>query len=157
MASRRCGQCDECCTLLAVGQIDKPADTRCPHLAKGFHGGGMCGIYDSQPSDCNKFVCGWLGGILPAKYRPDKIGIVVYFGDSEEGPYICVAETRTGAFDSEAGQEITAMARQHKKGRQLILSPYRGFAYVEQSPWLPFASEDVGGSPDSVQDEVRVP
>jgi hypothetical protein len=121
---RQCGQCDECCTLLAVEEIDKPTDTRCPHLIKGFHVGGKCGIHDSRPAECRKFVCGWLGGILPAKYRPDRIGIVVYFRDSEEGPGICLAETRAGALDSVAGQELAARVRQ--QGRRLILRPKPG-------------------------------
>ncbi|MDA1258579.1 MAG: hypothetical protein O3C10_12175 [Chloroflexi bacterium] len=110
MPERRCGECGECCKVLAVKEIGKPSDVPCPHLVDG-QAGGCCGIYDAQPSTCRAFKCGWLIGNFRDDYRPDRIGIVVYQVNSEVGRGICLAESRPGTLDSEAAREIADEVR----------------------------------------------
>lgn len=68
---RECGDCTLCCTLLAVQDIDKPAQTRCEHECEAG-----CAIYESRPWSCKRFDCLWLKGELPIWARPDKTGVV---------------------------------------------------------------------------------
>ena len=102
---RRCGECNECCTVLAVKELGKPADVPCPNLVTGNEA-GCCGIYEDRPAACRKFECGWLVGNFHDDFRPDRIGIVVYQVDSEVGKGICLAESRQGALDSAPAREI---------------------------------------------------
>jgi hypothetical protein len=106
MAKERfCGSCSECCTVLAVEEIGKPADVPCQFLVPS-NGQGCCGVYDDQPPHCRRFKCGWLVGNFPQKFRPDRIGLVVFQTDSEVGKGIMIAESRPGALEGAAAQRI---------------------------------------------------
>lgn len=78
---RRCGPCSECCTLIPVGELDKPGFTRCEHLRKR-----RCSIYAERPPGCRLFECAWLmqkdgpqgKPVMPALLRPDKVGAVMW-------------------------------------------------------------------------------
>lgn len=54
---RSCGACSECCRLLHVIELAKPAGVWCPHCRPGA---GGCSIYEMRPSICRSFACGWL-------------------------------------------------------------------------------------------------
>jgi hypothetical protein len=56
VAGRTCGGCTECCRLLAVEELNKPANTICVHCAPG----SGCLIYDTRPGTCRRFMCAWL-------------------------------------------------------------------------------------------------
>lgn len=78
LAHRSCGECQACCTILKVDEINKPVDTPCEHLC-----GGKCGVYDQRPGTCESFECMWLHGqgfpIMEAEaLRPDRCGAVFY-------------------------------------------------------------------------------
>jgi hypothetical protein len=55
---RQCGDCQLCCRLLPVRELDKPANTKCRHqtFAKG------CGVYHKagMPPSCAIWNCRWL-------------------------------------------------------------------------------------------------
>lgn len=66
---RKCGECQFCCTALAIDDLNKPGDTRCRHqCASG------CAIYRRQPMDCREFECLWLSGFGGDDERPDRVG-----------------------------------------------------------------------------------
>jgi len=71
---RKCGDCQLCCKLLPVGEIGKPANTRCEHQA---HGKG-CRVYgtDTMPMSCKLWSCAWLTG-HDTGARPDRAHYVV--------------------------------------------------------------------------------
>jgi len=71
--SRACGPCTLCCKVLAVPELEKPANTWCRHATKG----GGCAIYATRPPTCQAFVCGWQQGTVPAALRPDRVHAVV--------------------------------------------------------------------------------
>lgn len=75
LAKRRCDSCTVCCTELKIEtpQFRKQANTACQHLcATG------CGIYETRPSVCQQFLCGWrLFAELTDDWRPDRSGVLV--------------------------------------------------------------------------------
>ena len=69
---RHCGACTECCSALAVAELEKPLWEPCKHLCpKG------CGIYERKPDECTKFECFWLRGFFGGdEHRPDRLGLI---------------------------------------------------------------------------------
>ena len=103
---RSCGECRACCTINKVDDPDlqKPAWTACQHLCKGG-----CGIYASRPKACASYECAWLSGHIPAKWRPDKLGLIFKV---EAGNVLSVAEVWKGAKDcAEAHHAVTRVSR----------------------------------------------
>jgi hypothetical protein len=71
---RECGDCTVCCTVLAIDKpdIQKPAGVTCRHCRSG------CAIYETRPTLCRDFHCGWRQlPILDDSWRPDRSGIFV--------------------------------------------------------------------------------
>ncbi|MFO0749887.1 MAG: hypothetical protein U1F43_30080 [Myxococcota bacterium] len=73
-ASRPCGACTACCTVMAVGELRKPAHVACVHLAKASAG---CSIYPTRPGSCADFLCGWKAGLGDLADRPDQSGVIL--------------------------------------------------------------------------------
>lgn len=70
---RTCGDCTACCTVAAVAELEKPADTACRHAVAGG-----CAIYEERPQSCRAFHCGWRRlPWLPTMFRPDRCGVIV--------------------------------------------------------------------------------
>lgn len=59
--------------MLAVAELDKPANVWCRHARKG----GGCAIYAERPATCRAFVCGWQLGTVREALRPDRVHAVV--------------------------------------------------------------------------------
>lgn len=75
LAKRVCGPCTVCCTVLKIETVElrKAAGTPCQHLC-----GTGCGIYETRPSVCQQFLCGWrLFPELKDDWRPDLSGVLV--------------------------------------------------------------------------------
>ena len=69
----KCGDCQVCCEVMGVTEIEKPQLTKCRHqCATG------CSIYKSRPKSCAHIKCEWLLGDLPVEYRPDNSGVFIY-------------------------------------------------------------------------------
>jgi hypothetical protein len=71
---RACGECTVCCTVMAIDKpdIQKEAGVTCRHCRKG------CAIYETRPSLCRAFHCGWRQlPILDDGWRPDRSGVLV--------------------------------------------------------------------------------
>ncbi len=116
---RRCDECRLCCKVMAVGHegddFFKPAGPWCEHA---FSGG--CRIYDSRPFACSNFECGWLRGLFPDDFRPDKAQVIVALELSvgnelrdeygglvmKDSPVWCVYERTPGACREKKGQQI---------------------------------------------------
>lgn len=69
-AINKCGECTECCTVLSVKELDKPAYKKC---SKCFN---ECTIYASRPQSCKRFNCTWLLSGWKKEYRPDRLKMV---------------------------------------------------------------------------------
>lgn len=72
--ARACNGCSACCKLLPTKELNKPANTRCPHqrFSKG------CTIYAKRPVSCRYWSCRWLLGLDTADLgRPDRSHYVI--------------------------------------------------------------------------------
>ena len=80
---RECGDCTECCRSLAVyirdGDYKSPIGKYCKYVKKD----SGCGVWDDDKSKhCKRFNCGWLlNEKVPAKYKPNKCGVVFKYED----------------------------------------------------------------------------
>jgi hypothetical protein len=71
---RRCGGCTLCCKLLPTKEINKPANTRCPHQRYGKG----CAIYERRPLSCKTWSCRWLvNNDTGDQSRPDRSHVVI--------------------------------------------------------------------------------
>lgn len=70
--SRKCGDCQLCCKLLPVREIDKLAGQKCQHQKFGKG----CDIYERCPPSCRLWSCAWLTGEFVGR-RPDRSGYVI--------------------------------------------------------------------------------
>src|SRR5947209_8748812 len=96
VVTRQCGECQACCTTVAVEELSKGFHQRCQHQCDSG-----CAIYGQHPSSCQSYKCLWLDGWGPEEYRPDMVGLVVNFGMSplhgQSRPAILVHEVWQGA------------------------------------------------------------
>jgi hypothetical protein len=72
--NRQCGDCQLCCKLLPVKELQKAAGQRCRH--QKHHKG--CAIYPHRPSACALWSCRWLtDSDTTALARPNRAGYVI--------------------------------------------------------------------------------
>ena len=136
-ALRECGECTECCTMLEIPALKKPKKTRCKLLSDDCSG---CGDYENRPQDCRGFQCAWSENQFPLEYRPDKLGIMVYYVDSDctelpswarQFKHIMFAtETREGAFDKSPAQKEVILSLAQLKNIPVVLARYDGRAMM---------------------------
>jgi hypothetical protein len=53
---RGCDGCTLCCKVMYVPTLQKPSGTWCKHCKTG----AGCGIYETRPTECRTFICGYL-------------------------------------------------------------------------------------------------
>ncbi len=71
---KACGECNLCCVLFTIDELNKPHDVVCPHSTKEG-----CTIYADRPALCKTFVCQWLDTKeMGEELRPDKCGIIYH-------------------------------------------------------------------------------
>lgn len=64
---RACGSCGLCCKLMIIEDLGKPANQWCRHYKQGLG----CSIYQTRPTECGTFLCGWLvDEKLDARWKP---------------------------------------------------------------------------------------
>jgi hypothetical protein len=151
MPVRKCGDCQLCCRLLAVREIDKATGARCKHQQ---HGKG-CRIYPNRPRSCKLWTCRWALGQLPeGMRRPDRahyaIDIMPDFitADRGTGPqnYLVIQiwadslrpefhlDTKLIAYLGEQWEHgILGIVRLDARRALAIIPP--GFAGQEQGNW----------------------
>ena len=81
---RECGGCTVCCRIPKITELKKPAGLLCQHCNENVG----CGIYETRPSVCREFHCGWKELLyLGDEWRPDKSGILICLvGEGEDIP-----------------------------------------------------------------------
>lgn len=107
-ASRSCGTCSLCCTVLRVDELAKPAGRDCVHQ-RGTRG---CGIHATRPAICRAYRCLWLQGGLEDDERPDAIGGVVDLETTGIGVRLAIREAMPGRFD--ASPALRAIAERYR-------------------------------------------
>lgn len=104
--NRKCGDCSECCTVLAVATLGKPTHQRCAHVRVGTR---ACSIYEQRPDECGRYECAWLRGMGSNSQRPDKVGLVVTPEETAFGRTFLIMESRPGA--AKRGKTVTECVR----------------------------------------------
>ncbi len=121
--TRKCGNCEACCSMLSIPVMGKLPWTPCPHQT-----GGGCKVYprhgetDARPcakAETNRkrasdFMCLWLEGGLNTRHRPDHSGVVVrqtVHPILREG--FDVIECSEGAASRGLGHEISERLAKH--------------------------------------------
>ena len=119
--TRRCGDCNVCCTLMAVEPLEKPAFTRCSHVCSRG-----CRVYKDRPEVCRTWHCAWVLGHLPHAWRPDKIGLM---GDIQTGHRWVFKSVKTEAvFDTPAiSQYLKGLSQ---KGAEIVAGSSRGITHL---------------------------
>lgn len=107
---RTCGDCNACCTFLAVVELGKEPLVRCSHLVDGTRG---CSVYEERPDSCREFRCLWHQGAVGHKDRPDKIGVMldVTYNEDERTGEVQQGKHGVIAFEIEEGGFEKARAR----------------------------------------------
>jgi hypothetical protein len=73
-AIRQCAGCTLCCKVVAVRELAKPGGVWCPHCRAGIG----CTIYESRPSECATYECGYL--VLPSlgeEWKPSTSRLII--------------------------------------------------------------------------------
>jgi hypothetical protein len=103
-ASRACGSCSLCCTILRVDELAKPAGRDCIHQ-RGTQG---CAIHATRPTICRSYRCLWLQGGLEDDERPDRTGGIVDLETTGVGLRLAIRESRRGIFDESPALQTIA-------------------------------------------------
>jgi hypothetical protein len=70
-----CGACSLCCKAPPIAELRKPAGQWCRHIVPGVG----CGVYETRPTACRVFNCGWLTDPEMADdWKPDVSGFVIF-------------------------------------------------------------------------------
>lgn len=117
--TRLCGGCRACCVVFKIDEVKKDLNEPCRHLKPGPKGG--CVIYDDRPQVCRSFECAWKLGLGSVGDRPDRLGILCYTVNLEDGgPGLAVVETKLGAFQQKRVRELLQRYEQRKPGRVIL-------------------------------------
>ena len=102
LVQRQCGDCQACCTLFEIEEVNTPERQPCQHQCKQG-----CAIYSERPERCQAYRCRWLQGdpSLKRRDRPDRLGVIFdehsALGEVLEGlKYVVAHEVRPGAFSA---------------------------------------------------------
>lgn len=79
--TRACDGCTLCCKVMNVPELDKPAGVWCADCTVGQG----CGRYETRPSTCRTFQCGFLADpALDERWRPSTARFVLIILAPEE-------------------------------------------------------------------------
>jgi hypothetical protein len=77
-SEKSCGSCTECCRMMAVPELYKPAWTLCSNCAAGVG----CKVYQDRPQSCRDFNCGWLmAPYMGPDLKPERSHVVFFQPD----------------------------------------------------------------------------
>jgi hypothetical protein len=98
VAGRSCEGCALCCMVLGIQEIDKPKNTWCGHCVSRK----SCGIYESRPTECRTFYCGYLTvADLGEEWKPSRSKIVMVADRKGTGVTAHVDPQRPDAWKKE--------------------------------------------------------
>lgn len=97
-AARECGSCTMCCKLIEVTELEKPQNVWCKQCKPGKG----CGSYDTRPSDCRTFYCGWMADLsFGDEWRPDRAKFIMTYEPGTERMFIVCDTGFAGAWRRE--------------------------------------------------------
>lgn len=108
--ARPCGDCQACCSTMAVMELAKENYTRCEHQCPGG-----CAIYQDRPPSCQSYECWYRAGLV--KDRPDKIGVIVDYNVVND--VIFIWEVRPGATKNNRVKKLMKSLRKRYPGPRI--------------------------------------
>lgn len=111
---RDCGDCQACCIILQVEEIQKPMRKPCEHLCKTG-----CSIYRRRPLSCQQFDCIWKKVKIEGMRRPDKSKMMYVLGKNN---VISAYELEEGVAAQDEALEIIRYLR--KLGYAVAIIPF---------------------------------
>jgi Fe-S-cluster containining protein len=115
-ATRSCGTCSLCCSVLRVDELKKPAGADCRHQL----GDRGCGIYPRRPEICRAYQCLWRQGGLEDDERPDATGGIVDLESNGIGVRLGIRMRRLEDLDSSPA--LRAIAERYRNEMPIRLS-----------------------------------
>lgn len=105
--NRSCGECQACCEVIGVEELQKPYSTKCEYqCASG------CSNYEGRPESCQRYHCLWREGYGNEEDRPDKLGVLLQVENpSGDGFWIDLYETRAESIERDGGFNVPQPAR----------------------------------------------
>lgn len=91
---RTCGECNLCCTVQGVEELQKPINVKCTHLNVL----GRCGCYVTRPASCQTYKCLWLQGYMPEAMKPSRSRAVMEHNTEGDMLVMRVLERDAGAL-----------------------------------------------------------
>ena len=110
---RRCGDCNACCKVLKIEELNLPDFTVCPHLKSGYKG---CTIHSSRPSACREFECVWKRTSIGSnRHRPDRSGVMFMLQNNDQrgNARVTCYNTRKSQSWSLEAQELIQILKDH--------------------------------------------
>ena len=107
-ASRSCGTCSLCCSVLRVDELHKRAGDDCIHQ-QGDRG---CAIYADRPEICRAYQCLWRQGGLEEDERPDATGGIVDLETTGVGLRLGIRLRQLDAFEN--SPKLLAIAERYR-------------------------------------------
>jgi hypothetical protein len=118
--ARSCGDCRVCCTLFEIPEVKKDLNSPCRHESRNPSAPG-CKIYAHRPQVCRTFECAWKLGLGTNRDRPDRLGIMLYTINLEDGlPGLAIVEAHPGAFQTKRVRDMIALYQARKPGRIIL-------------------------------------
>ena len=95
--SRECGDCQLCCEVFGVEELNKGPLVKCKHQSDTG-----CVIHPTRPPECRNYQCLWKSDeSIPEAQRPDKIGVVIERRNTIIGPSIAVHQQQEDQWRQE--------------------------------------------------------
>ncbi|MFP6656312.1 MAG: hypothetical protein VCB25_11850 [Myxococcota bacterium] len=131
-ASRSCGTCSLCCSVLRVDELHKRAGDDCVHQLDADQNPVGCAIYQTRPGICRAYQCLWRQGGLEEDERPDATGGIVDLETVGVGLRLGIRLRKLDSFDTSPGlQAIAARYRNEMTIRisdtEDVMNPDRPF------------------------------
>lgn len=116
-----CGECSKCCRILAISELDKPANKACPHVRAGAC---ACSIYKDRPESCAGYKCGWLASQsksepMPPDLRPDRSHMII---DPINGNLVIRVDAHRDITPEEDPRVIPYINAYLEKGREVLIT-----------------------------------
>ena len=116
MGFQECGNCQACCTVMRIDELNKPIRTVCEHQCETG-----CAIYGEHPQSCKNFMCVWVRGFGESWERPDKLGVFVEErAGPPDGRQMVVKEIYPGAVNSPSVRDYLLRLKQ-ASGRNIYI------------------------------------
>lgn len=106
---RECGECQMCCTLMGVKQLEKHPNQPCEHQCPTG-----CAIHDSRPQECRTYQCQWrFDESFPEELRPDRVGCIIDIHETPLGPGVVCHQTRPNQWREDPIMGILMQLAKH--------------------------------------------